>query len=255
MHKVGDNKNIIIIVLIAIFGLAVFSFNDDITGKFSFSTKDLYISDFYIIKSSNNFLSNRLVVNVCNGGSSSVDDYDIRFILNAHEYNEFKNNVIEPNECSQVSTSFKPFMENVRIVESLVIADSTNKVIEKNENNNRVFKKLNLTSYSPNLVVSGIDIVKSGNDNKIKVRFCNKSPTAPISRQSGINIAVDTISRYVPYYYNIKPDSCVEVYSPLLSEYNVGSKREFLVEAYVDKDDVIVESDENDNYLSKRISI
>jgi len=52
MHKVGDNKNIIIIVLIAIFGLAVFT--NDLTRQLvlkiffgeAFRTPDFFIQSF-----------------------------------------------------------------------------------------------------------------------------------------------------------------------------------------------------------------
>ncbi|MEK6948356.1 MAG: CARDB domain-containing protein [Nanoarchaeota archaeon] len=255
MFKREGLKAVILIVLVSVFGIIIFSMNDYITGNYASEKPDIFISEFYISDNVLDFLNNRFYVNVCNNKNIRVNDYDVRFVLNGHEYKEFKRGVLEPNECVLTSTSFKPFMENLRIVESLVSIDSTNKISESNENNNRMFKKFNLSSYSPNLVVSGIDIIKSGSDNKIRVKFCNKSPKAFINRQIGITVSVDKIQRYIPYYLNMKPDSCAEVYSPALSEYKIGLKREFLVEVDADKDEFIVESDENDNYLSKRITI
>ena len=253
MYKKGDFKFYIIITVITIFSIIMYSSNNITGNTISKSSEDLFVSDFGININNNipnSFIGNKLTAKICSDGKYGVSSYDVKFIINDRQYDEYKRTSIGPKECVYSSVLFKPFMENMRYVEASVIVDPLNKIIESDENNNKKYSILNLSSYSPNLVITSIDVVGS----RINVKFCNRSPKTYVKKQFDITIALDNIKRNVHYPSYLNPGACADIFSPYFNDYGID-KKELFVEATIDKANTIVESDENDNYLSKRISI
>ena len=245
----------LLILALIIISVAAFSFNSSFTGKSIINAPDLSIAELGINLGekenyNNQFLSNKITAVVCNNHNSPIDRYKIRFVMNNRVYDGEKSN-LEPKECTKVHTSFKPFMENIRYVEAYIVADPLNSIIEANENNNRFYKVLNLSLYSPNLKITDLKLIDYGSfeEDKLLVRICNTNKKIPIKRRFDVVISLGGVQRQFPYSGNINPNSCAVTYSSSLSYFGLTKKKEVNVKAVVDYANNVVESDEGDNFI------
>lgn len=262
MLNKGGFAKFLVILSIIVFSIFVFSLNNSITGKIVTEAPDLVLADLGVNLHSEShdrpFLANKVIAVVCNNDrKNAVSNFDVRFYLHGRLINELKNGRLEPRECSDVGVSFKPFLENVRYVDAFAIVDPANRILETSENNNRFRSVLNLSVYGPNLEISDVDLVESGNvnDARFRVRFCNTSPKVSVKNKFYVGVIVDGIKRQLPYSLNLPPDSCDNIYTSSLNDFGIKKKSEVSVEAIADFTDFIVESEEKDNYFSRKFSL
>lgn len=262
MHKSGDSKSKIVIGLVVMLGVVIFSFNDNFTGKvLSNNLPDLSIAELGINLISDtdeqlSFFDNEINALVCNNGKTTVSDFSVRIVIDNHNFDISNNEALASKECSYVHTFFKPFIENRRYITVSAIADHFRGIKEANENNNRLDKILNLTSYGPNLIISNIELVKGSNsgDDVFRIRFCNSASKVSVNKYVEIGISVNSYSRQIPFRESLGPNKCSNIYSPKINEFNINSK-ELNVDVLLDKTNVVVESNENDNSLSRKFII